>query len=184
MVERKRPGKLFWTTSSLLGLAIAAVMIGSTALGEAQTSTPFPASAALVVKGAVKQELRLTAEDLKKMPRTKATGKDHDGAAHEYEGVALQALLAKAGAPQGGELRGKNMALAVVAEASDGYRAAFSLAELDADFSDTQVIVTDAVDGKPLTAEQGPLRLVVPADKRQARWVRMLKSISVVKTVE
>lgn len=133
----------------------------------------------LVVKGAVKQELHLTAADLKAMPRTKLTAKDHDGAAHEYEGVALQSLLAKAGAPQTGEMRGKNMTLVVVAEASDGYGAVFSLAELDADFSGAQVLVADTADGKPLAAQQGPLRLVVPGDKRPARWVRMLKTIVV-----
>ena len=71
------------------------------------------------------------------------------------------------------------MTLVVVAEASDGYRAAFSLAELDGDFAGTQVIVADTEDGKPLDAQHGPLRLVVPGDKRQGRWVRMLKSITV-----
>jgi hypothetical protein len=140
--------------------------------------------ALLVVKGALKQELHLTATDLKAMPRVKVSAKDHDGVAREYEGVALQALLAKAGAPLGGELRGKNMTLVVVAEAGDGYRAVFSLAELDADFANAQVIVVDTEDGKPLDAQHGPLRLVVPGDKRQGRWVRMLKTISAQKASE
>jgi len=144
----------------------------------AQAPAPGPAAdngVVLSVKGAVKQELRLW----KALPRTKVTAKDHDGAAHEYEGVALQALLGKAGAPQTSEMRGKNMMLAVIAEASDGYRALFSLAELDADFAGAQVLVADTADGKPLGGQQGPLRLVVPGDKRQARWVRMLKSVVV-----
>jgi len=42
----------------------------------------------------------------------------------------------------------------------------------------------DTVNGKALGAEQGPLRLVVPGDKRQGRWVRMLKAITVVNTSE
>jgi DMSO/TMAO reductase YedYZ molybdopterin-dependent catalytic subunit len=138
-------------------------------------------AALLTVKGEVKQELRLSAADLKALPRVKLTAKDHDGTAREYEGVALQTLLAKAGVPQGSELRGKNMTLVVVAEATDGYRAAFSLAELDADFAAAQVLVADLEDGKPLDAQHGPLRLVVPGDKRQARWVRLLKIISVQK---
>jgi DMSO/TMAO reductase YedYZ molybdopterin-dependent catalytic subunit len=137
--------------------------------------------AVLTVKGEVKQELHLSTTDLKTMPRMKVTAKDHDGTAREYEGVALQALLAKAGVSQGGELRGKNMTLVVVAEASDGYRAAFSLAELDADFGGAQVLVADLEDGKPLDAQHGPLRLVVPGDKRQGRWVRLVKTISVQK---
>jgi DMSO/TMAO reductase YedYZ molybdopterin-dependent catalytic subunit len=138
----------------------------------------------LVVKGAVKQELQLTATDLKAQARVKLTAKDHDGTAREYEGVALAALLAKAGAAQGGELRGKSMTLVVVAEGTDGYKAVFSLAELDEDFAREQVLVADSVGGKPLDAEHGPLRLVVPGDKRQGRWVRLLKSVTVVKAGE
>jgi DMSO/TMAO reductase YedYZ molybdopterin-dependent catalytic subunit len=169
-------------TIGLLGLAVAgAIAVMTTA---AQTAAPVADTAALVVKGAVKQELRLTAADLKAMPRTKATAKDHDGAAHEFEGVALQAVLAKAGVPQGGDLRGKNMTLCVVAEAGDGYKAAFSVAETDGDFAGEQIVVVDTVDGKSLGADQGPLRLVVPGDKRQARWVKMLKGVTVLKAGE
>ena len=131
------------------------------------------------VYGVVSKELHLSIADLKKMPHTSLTAKDHSGTSHTYEGVPLQALLADAGVPHGGDLRGKNMTLVVVAEASDGYRAAFSLAELDGDFTGTEVLVVDAADGKPLTEKEGSLRLVVPADKRPARWVRMLKGIKV-----
>jgi DMSO/TMAO reductase YedYZ molybdopterin-dependent catalytic subunit len=146
-----------------------------------QTASPDAAAApALLVKGAVKQELRLTLNDLKNMPRTKVAAKGHDGSTHEYEGVTLASLLAKAGAPQAGDLRGRSMSLCVVAEGSDGYRAAFSLAELDPDFANESVLVADTADGKDLGPDQGPLRLVVPGDKRQGRWVRLLKSLSIV----
>jgi len=138
----------------------------------------------LTVKGAVKQELQLTAANLQELPRVHVTAKDHDSAMQEYEGVTLQALLAKAGVPASGDLRGKNMTLAVVAEAGDGYRVVFSLAEMDGDFAGETVAVVDTVNGKALGAEQGPLRLVVPGDKRQGRWVRMLKAITVVNTSE
>jgi DMSO/TMAO reductase YedYZ molybdopterin-dependent catalytic subunit len=146
-----------------------------------QTASPDAAAApALLVKGAVKQELRLTLNDLKNMPRTKVAAKGHDGSTHEYEGVTLASLLAKAGAPQAGDLRGRSMSLCVVAEGSDGYRAAFSLAELDPDFANESVLVADTADGKDLGPDQGPLRLVVPGDKRQGRWVRLLKSLSII----
>jgi DMSO/TMAO reductase YedYZ molybdopterin-dependent catalytic subunit len=99
---------------------------------------------------------------------------------HQYDGVPIGALLAKAGVPQGSALRGKSMALSVIAEGADGYRAVFSLAELDDDFAAETVLIVDSTDGQPLGADQGPLRLIVPGDKRQGRWVRMLKSITVV----
>ena len=174
----------FGLLPGLMAIAFTAMAFhGNTAAQTAaQTQASAPAAddgVVLVVKGAVKQELHLTAADLKALARTKVMARDHDGAAHEFEGVALQSLLAKAGAPQTSEMRGKNMMLVVIAEASDGYRALFSRAELDADFAGAQVLVVDAADGKPLGAQQGPLRLVVPGDKRQARWVRMLKNIVV-----
>jgi DMSO/TMAO reductase YedYZ molybdopterin-dependent catalytic subunit len=146
-----------------------------------QTASPDSVAApALLVKGAVKQELRLALNDLKSMPRTKVTAKGHDGSTHEYEGVTLASLLTKAGAPQAGDLRGKSMSLCVVAEGSDGYRAAFSLAELDLDFANESALVADTADGKDLGPDQGPLRMIVPGDKRQGRWVRLLKSLSIV----
>jgi DMSO/TMAO reductase YedYZ molybdopterin-dependent catalytic subunit len=168
----------------VLGVALLAMAIlnfGAMAQTPQAASPAAVASDTLVVRGAVKQELKLSAADLKAMARVHVTAKDHDGAAHDYEGVALQTVLAKAGAPQGGDLRGKSMSLTVLAEASDGYSAVFSLAELDEDFAHEQVIVADLVDGKPLAPGQGPLRLVVPGDKRQGRWVRLLQSITVVR---
>jgi DMSO/TMAO reductase YedYZ molybdopterin-dependent catalytic subunit len=160
-------------------VAFAASMSAVTA--PAQTpATAGDAAGALLVKGEVKQELHLTLADLQAMPRMKVSAKGHDGATHEYEGVALSSLLAKAGVPQASDLRGKSMSLCVVAEGSDGYRAAFSLAELDVDFAAESVLVADSTDGKALGPDQGRLRLVVPADKRQGRWVRQLKSLSVI----
>ena len=71
------------------------------------------------------------------------------------------------------------MAIYVVAEASDGYRVVYSLAELDSDFQDSGVIVADTLNGSPLGENQGPFKMVAPHDKRPARWVRMLKSLTV-----
>jgi hypothetical protein len=42
------------------------------------------------------------------------------------------------------------MATYVLAEAADGYRVVFSLAELDAGIADSEVLVADAMDGTPL----------------------------------
>lgn len=72
------------------------------------------------------------------------------------------------------------MASYILAEASDGYRVVFALAELDSDFQDSNVIVADMQDGAALGPNQGPLKLVAPHDKRPARWIRMLNSLTVV----
>jgi DMSO/TMAO reductase YedYZ molybdopterin-dependent catalytic subunit len=139
-----------------------------------------PAIAELRITGAVSTPLVLTVVDLKKMPRkTLSVVNPHDKKKETYEGVLLEELLHRAGVPQGEQLRGPSMATYVLAEAEDGYRVVFSLAELDSGILESEVIVADTVDGAPLPAQQGPFRLVAPHEKRPARWVRMLKSITV-----
>jgi len=174
-----------WTSAAamgpvaMLGSMVLASMMVCRGVVQAQQPAAAPDTASLVFKGEVKEALRLSLADLNAMAGTKVTADHHDGGVGEYVGIPLQELLLKAGVPHGHELRGKEMILIVVAEGADGYRAVFSLAELDADFAGAQVFVALTADGKPLDAQHGPLRLVVPGDKRQGRWVRMLKSISV-----
>ena len=154
---------------------------GATTLAQTRPAASAPTTTtSLLVTGAVAQDLKLSLDDLRKLPRKSVSTKGHDDQMHQYDGVPIGAVLAKAGVPQGSALRGKSMSLAVVAEGADGYRAVFSLTELDDDFAAETVLVVDSTDGQPLSPDQGPLRLIVPGDKRQGRWVRMLKSITVV----
>ena len=159
-------------------LSISLVVIGAR-VREAFAQTA-PATAELRISGAVSTPLVLTLADLKKMPRKKLTVVNpHDKKTEAYEGVLLEEVLRKAGVPQGENLRGPSMASYVLAEAADGYRVVFSLAELDSGIVDSEVIVADTMDGAPLGEKQGPFRIVAPHEKRPARWVRMLKSITV-----
>jgi DMSO/TMAO reductase YedYZ molybdopterin-dependent catalytic subunit len=131
------------------------------------------------VGGAVSTPLTLTIADLKKMPRTTLHVENpHDKKPEVYEGVLLEELLRRAGVPQGEQMRGPLMTTFVVAEATDGYRVLFSLAESDPAFMNSEVLVADTLDGAPIDPQRGPIRLVAPHDKRAARWVRMLKSIT------
>jgi DMSO/TMAO reductase YedYZ molybdopterin-dependent catalytic subunit len=135
----------------------------------------------LKIGGAVTTPLRLTVADLKKMPRkTLTVVNPHDKKTEVYEGVSLEELLRRAGVPQGENLRGAALATYVLAEANDGYRVVFSLAELDPGIVESEVIVADTMDSATLGANQGPFRLIAPEEKRPARWVRMLKSLTVV----
>jgi hypothetical protein len=94
-----------------------------------------------------------------------------------YNGVALSTLLAMINAPTGKALRGEALATYLVATGSDGYSAVISLAEADPSFHDGQILVADVRDGQPL-AKNGPFQLIVSEDKRPARWVHNLDSIS------
>lgn len=133
------------------------------------------------VGGAVTTPLSISAADLKQMTRTTLhVTNPHDHQEETYEGVPLASLLQQAGVPRGEQIRGPWMAACVVAEAADGYRVVFSLAELDSGFLDSDVLVADTMNGAPLAANEGPFKLVAPHEKRPARWVRMLKSLTVV----
>jgi hypothetical protein len=71
------------------------------------------------------------------------------------------------------------MSLYVLVEAADGYRAVFALPELDAGFTDRKIYLATMRDGKPLSEKEGPFRIVVPDDKRPARWVRQVTALRI-----
>lgn len=121
------------------------------------------------VSGDLTKPLNLYAADLAKMKRSAVTMKDHDGSTRPYAGVAIRDILEQAGATTGKELRGKNLAKFLVVKCADGYEVVFSLAELDSSFNDRLVILADESAGKPLPADKGPFRVIVPDEKRPAR---------------
>lgn len=96
------------------------------------------------------------------------------------EGVSLAALLRASKVMSAEPLRGQQLARYVLVTARDGYRAVFSLAKLDPLLGNHNVLLVDRCNGKPLDDEDGPLRLIAPAESRPARWVRQIESISVV----
>jgi DMSO/TMAO reductase YedYZ molybdopterin-dependent catalytic subunit len=160
-------------------MVVLILAVAITAMGQQQAPV---SEVTLVVKTIAGQALTLGPHDFAKLTQAHVTAADHDGKKHEYDGVSLRDVLTSAGVATGDGLRGKEMADYIVAEGSDGYRVVFSVTELDPAFSNTQVIVATKVDGQPLSEHDGPLRLVVPGDKRQARWVRMLTSVSVMRS--
>ena len=137
----------------------------------------------LVVAGRDGKQATFSVEQLKKMPRQVVTVSDpHTNASHQYEGVLLSSLLSQLGTPSGKALEGFEMRDYVEAVGADNYKVIFALVELDAMFQDNKVIVADTMDGKPLPSDHGPLQLVVPQDRRHARWVRMLTTVNVRQT--
>ena len=55
----------------------------------------------------------------------------------------------------------------LLVEAADGYKAIFTLAEIDPAFASREVILADKRDGKPLDAREGPFRMVARAIRRE-----------------
>jgi hypothetical protein len=91
-----------------------------------------------------------------------------------YSGVPLFDLLVKLGLPA--KPSGKDLLLYLVAVGSDGYKVAYSVAEVNPAQHDATVIVADAQDGKPITAK-GPLRLIATRDLALSRCVSNLVAI-------
>jgi DMSO/TMAO reductase YedYZ molybdopterin-dependent catalytic subunit len=166
-----RPASITIATISLLFVAAA---IGAAAQDRPHTGT-------LVVVADPAKPMTLKPAELATMPRKTVTVKQQDGRAVIYEGVLVADLLMRAGAPLGKELRGGAVASYVVASATDGYRVVFSLAELDPDSTGSEIMVVDRINGQPLLADQGPIRMIAPHDLAGARSIRMLERIEVVR---
>ena len=128
------------------------------------------APAVLSIKGEVTNPLTLKQEDFSKMKRIDMRLTDRDNKDHDFSGVDLSDILRQAGAPMGPALRGKNMNKYLLVESKDGYLTVFSLAELDSGFISRTILLVDREDGQPLSASQGPFRIVVPGEKKHARW--------------
>jgi DMSO/TMAO reductase YedYZ molybdopterin-dependent catalytic subunit len=134
-------------------------------------------SALLRVGGLVKHPLILQEADLQSLPRRRLAVTDEKGHPVSYEGVPVAAILRRAGAPLGADLRGPAMKLYLLVEAADGYAAVFALPEFDPDFTSRVAIVADRRDGHPIAPPEGPLRLVIPGERRHARWVREVTAL-------
>ena len=108
--------------------------------------------------------------------KTVTVHNNHAKADETYSGVPLMDLLVKAGVAA--KPMGKDMAFYLVAEGTDGYKAVYSVAEVNPDVHDATVIVADTENGKPIAAD-GPLKLVATRETRPARWVRNLAGVRV-----
>jgi len=122
--------------------------------------------------------LVLTFADMQKMPHISVSVHNpHSNADESYSGVRLAEVLGRVGAPLGNDLHGEALANYVVATGTDGYSAVLALGEVDPGFHPGEIVVADAMNGKPLDAHSGPLKLVVSEDKRPARSVRNLVTL-------
>ena len=110
------------------------------------------------------------------MPHTNVT----TGASDTFVGVSLKAVVEKAGVSLGESLRGKRLASCLLVEAADGYGVVFALPEIDSAFTEKQVVLAFLRNGKPLNEKEGPYRIVVPDEKRMARWIGQVTTLKIV----
>ena len=141
---------------------------------EKQTDALLKAETLLRVETENGKSFELKATDLIKLPRREIKGKTHDGVEAMFAGVELHEVLKLAGVKYGKEAKGSYLNSFLVVEVADNYLVVFAMSELEADLTDKVILLADTRDGKPLSKEEGSLRLVVPDEKKQARWVRQV----------
>jgi DMSO/TMAO reductase YedYZ molybdopterin-dependent catalytic subunit len=137
----------------------------------------------LDLRGDLPNPRRIDASELHKLPRVEVRTTDPRDPGKEiiYSGTPLAEVL-KAGGLQldsGTERIRETVATTVLIEATDGYRAAFALAELDSELTDRSILLADTKDSQPLPPSEGSFRIIVPGKKRPARWVRQVKAVTV-----
>jgi hypothetical protein len=157
-----------------LGLSLA---VAASAQTQAVAKAGDPAVTVVNRDG---KSFTFTVADLAKLSRQQIKAKDHDGKEIAFEGVSVTDVLKLAGVKLGGDtLRGKRLAEYLLVEAKDNYHAVFSLTEFDPEFTDTMILLADKADGKPLDEKSGPWQMIVPNQKKHARWVRQVTKLTV-----
>ena len=123
--------------------------------------------------------LKLTLSDLSRFLRRSVRATDELGKESLFEGVSLTEILLAGGVKFGKELRGKRLADYLLVQTEDSYRVVFALPELDPAFRDTDILLADKRDEKPLEGSDDRLRLIIPSEKRFARWARQVVSLQI-----
>lgn len=161
-------------------LSLIVFLIAGMSMSASAQKTTAP-EVLLTVGGEVDHPLKLTRADLDSFARQSLRAKDHDGKEYKFEGVAIVDILQKAGLKFGAALRGKALATYLLVEGSDGYQAVYALPEFDPPTNDRLILLADRRDGAAFPANVGPLRIIAPGDKEHARWVRQVKSLTIVR---
>ncbi len=98
-----------------------------------------------------------------------------------YTGITLQSLLDAAGGVDVTSAKNDILSKYVVATGADGYKAAFSLGEIDPRFGDQPVLVATSDTAGQLgpKGSEGLARMVVPGDRAGGRYVSDLVDLHV-----
>jgi len=164
-----------------VALCLAAIILTAATVAQAVPATLQ--DPVLVVDGIVPTPTKLTAEELAKLPRRTVQTKGADGSTVTYEGPELAEVLRVAGVKFGPDLKGPALANYLVVTGADDFRVVYALAELDASFTDRLIILADKKNDQALSADEGPLRTIVPDEKRQGRWVKQVVRFTVMSSV-
>jgi hypothetical protein len=163
---------------------LVSLKVGS--LPEPGPAGPGGIAASATLSGAVADPTIITPETLHHLNQSQtetATYMSGGGSVTDtYTGVSLWNLVQDAGLLTDPSVKNDLLNYVVVATGSDGYRAAFSLGEIDPAFGNQQDIVAYADDKGQLGCggPDGAMRIVVPGDIAGGRYVSNLTSLQVI----
>jgi DMSO/TMAO reductase YedYZ molybdopterin-dependent catalytic subunit len=178
----------FATCTLLLSLTgmLSFPLVGSASADDktgVAVEAPTQTESSLEVRGDVTNPRHIDAAELRKLPRAETRTPDPHNPGKEivYSGTPLIEVLKAGGLRLDSGEAGfrETVTITVLVDGSDGYRAVFALAELSPDFTDHVILLADTKDGQPLPPREGPFRIVVPGEKRPARWVRQVTAVGV-----
>ena len=138
-----------------------------------------PAPKRVAIVGAVKKPKRLTTKGLNKFKQHRVTVKYTAGGKperHEFRGPKLVKVMNASKPRFDPDVKNHALAFAVLATATDKYRAVVSWGEIDPEFANKKVLVATRQDGKKLKRP----RLVVPGDTAGGRYVSDLLRLRLV----
>lgn len=144
------------------------------ASGSTVAATGGGVSTSFTVSGAVLRPGTYDLSGLQALPAvTRTVG------ASTYTGVSLFDFLnTTVGLKTNAAVKNDSLSFYVVATGTDGYKAAYSLGELDSGFGNQPDLIAYAQNGAPLTTS-GFARIVVPNDVKAGRYVSNLIAIEV-----
>ena len=165
-------------------IAVALASVGSPLTVRAQDALPMQHAAAersstltFTVGGVSRQFSR---NDLLKMPQsTLSVHNAHTNRDETYAGVAISDLLNATGLPFNKDTQRTYLHSYVRAQGTDFYFVLYSAAEMQPELNSARALVAISVDGHDL-GDEGQFKLVSSAEKRPARWVRNLLSLTFV----
>lgn len=167
-----------------LALAVSIAFLGAGCSAQMQhlpsnmaaKPAPIP-STTLTVTGLGGKVQTLEPEAFAKLPHvTVHVHNAHTNSDESYSGLPVQDLL-KLAKDESTPQTSTNMQV-VVAGATDNFHVVLTLCDTNPDCRSGQAIVADLEDGKPL-ATDGAFKLILTEDKKPARWVRNLQSLTV-----
>lgn len=137
---------------------------------------------AFTVDGQVLSPLTLTVDDLKSnfsSQTVEVTYLSGDATlATTFTGVPLWQVISAAQPNLNADVRNDRGSMFIVVTSSDSYQAVIAWGEIDPELAGQPILLAYEENGVPLDDAQGGIRLVVPGDRRDSRYVSGVANVS------